>query len=155
MAQHVFADILLDQGVRILVDRSATHNVIDINFAGLVGMMERRISTTILVGNKTEINCNSAAYNVPLQINTESFHIDALLVDIGNDIDVILGTPWLADISTRTWNFTSLEMQFSRNGYTVKLSGIQDSHPHQTILALPTPSTIQPHDSTMASRHCK
>lgn len=140
----LLAGILLGQGVRILIDSGASHNVIDINFSRLIKMMECWIHTMVLVGNGTKITCSSASFNVPLHIDTETFHIDTLLVDIGNDIDVILGTPWLANIGIITWNFTSLEMQFQRNGHTVNLSSLQDHYLDQHVLALPAPALIQP-----------
>lgn len=92
-------------------------------------MLERHINTAILVSNGTEITCRNASCNVPLRIDTKTFHIDALLVDISNDIDVILGTPWLADIGSITWNFASLEMEFQRNGQTITFTSIQDHRP--------------------------
>lgn len=69
--------------------------------------MERRIHTTVLVGNEMEIACTSASFNVPPHIDTEIFHINALLLDICNDFDIILGTPWLADIN---WHHHNLEL---------------------------------------------
>ena len=60
--------------------------------------MERRINTTILVGSGNEIACRGACFNVPLRIDFETFQIDALLVDIGVDIAIILGTPWMTDL---------------------------------------------------------
>jgi hypothetical protein len=40
------------------------------------------------------------------------FQIDAFLLPIDDDIDVILGTLWLADVSNTLWNFASLQMEF-------------------------------------------
>ena len=140
----ILHDILLGQHVRILVDSGATHNIIDINLAILTAVVEHRINTTVLVGNGTEIACTSATFNVPLRMDTKTFHIDALLLDIGNDIDIILGTPWLTNIGIITWNFESIEMQFQRNDCTIKLSGIQNPHERRIVLALPAPVPIQP-----------
>jgi hypothetical protein len=49
------AGAVLAEAMRILDDTSATHNVIGINFAWLVGLMERGISTMILVNSGNEI----------------------------------------------------------------------------------------------------
>lgn len=121
--------IILGQWVRILIATGATHNIIVINFAKIRDMLERHINTAILVSNGTKITCRSASYSVPLRIDTETFHIDALLVDISNNIDVILSMPWMADIGSITWNFASLEMQFQRNSQTITFTSIQDRHP--------------------------
>jgi hypothetical protein len=90
-------------GVHILVDTGTTHNIIDINIARLIGLLEQRIDTTILIGSGNEVPCHAAAFSVPLRINTDIFYIDAYLLDIGNDVDIILGTPWLADLGRLTW----------------------------------------------------
>lgn len=90
---------VLGQGVRILINISATHNVIIINFARWVGLMERRINTTILIGSGDEIACWGACFNVPLRIDSKMFQIDAILVD--------LNTPWMADLNNILLNFTS------------------------------------------------
>jgi hypothetical protein len=47
---------ILGQGVRILIDIGATYNVVDINFARLVGILERHIDATILIGSDTKIS---------------------------------------------------------------------------------------------------
>jgi hypothetical protein len=86
--------------------------------------MECHISTTVLVGNGIEINNTSTSFNVPVSINTEEFHSDALLLDMGNAVDIILGTPWLANMGIIAWNFELMEMQFQRNGRTINLLGI-------------------------------
>lgn len=136
------ADVILGQGVRILIDTGATHNVNDINFARIMGIMERRINTTIIIGSGTKITCRSASYNVPLRVDNETFHIDALLVDTGNDVDVILSTPWLADIDNILWNFASLEIQFRRGEGTITFTSVQDRRPLQHVLALPALAPI-------------
>jgi hypothetical protein len=40
---------------------------------------------------------------VLLHINADIFYIDAYLLDIGNDVEIILGTPWLAGLGRLTW----------------------------------------------------
>jgi hypothetical protein len=95
-----FAGVVLEHGVRILVDTSAMHNIIDNNFARLVGLMEHHIDIVILIGSSNEITCRAACFNVPLHINTKTFKIHTFLVDLGIDIDIILGTPWMANISS-------------------------------------------------------
>jgi hypothetical protein len=61
--------VVLREGVRILVDTCATHNVIDINFVRLGCLMKRRINTTILISSVNKIDC----FNDPLRIDTETF----------------------------------------------------------------------------------
>ena len=64
---------ILGTDVHILVDTGATHNIIDINVARTIGLLEQHITTTILVGSGHEISCRAGAFSVPLRINAESF----------------------------------------------------------------------------------
>ena len=48
---------VLGTGAHILVDTSATHNVIDINFARLIDLLKKRINTMTLVGSGNEVSC--------------------------------------------------------------------------------------------------
>ena len=58
------------------------------------------------------MSCQAASFSVPLHIDAETFQSDAILLDIGNNSDVILRTPWLANIGRITWDFNSMVMQF-------------------------------------------
>lgn len=51
-----------------------------------------------LIGSDTKISYQSASFNIPLHIDSETFRINSLLVDISNIL----------------WNYASLEMQFQR-----------------------------------------
>jgi hypothetical protein len=95
-----FACAILEHGVRILVDTGAMHNIIDNNFARLVGLMEHHINTMILIGSSNEIACRGACFNMPLHIDTKTFKTDTFLVDLGVDIDIVLGTPWMANLGS-------------------------------------------------------
>jgi predicted aspartyl protease len=79
--------------IHILVDMGATHNIIDINVARIIGLLEQRIETTILVGSGTATPCRVMSFIIPLRIDADVFYIDAFLLDIGNDIDIVLGMP--------------------------------------------------------------
>jgi hypothetical protein len=126
-------------GVLVLVDSGSTHNVIDINVACAIGLQEQRINTTILVGSENEVPCRGASFNVPLCIGSDAFDIDAFLLDIGNDIDVVLGTPWLASLGRVTWDFTSMELLYFRNGYLhINCAALRRQTP-TTVLTLPAP----------------
>jgi hypothetical protein len=45
----------LGQGIQILVDSDATHNIIDSSIARIIDLTERRINTTVLVGSSIEL----------------------------------------------------------------------------------------------------
>lgn len=83
-----------ETGLHILVDTGATPNIIDINAVRLIGLPEKCIDTTMLVGSGTEVSCHATAFGIPLRINEEIFDIIAFLLDV----DVILGTPLLANL---------------------------------------------------------
>ena len=107
--------VMSGTGIHILVDTGATHNIIDVNVAHLIGLQEQRINTAILIGSGNEVPCHVAAFNVPLRIDANVFDIDAYLLDIGNDVAIILGTPWLASLGRLTWDFTTTQLQYVRN----------------------------------------
>jgi predicted aspartyl protease len=100
-----------ETGVHILVDTGTTHNIIDINVARLIGLQQQRINTTILVSSGNEVPCRVSAFNAPLRIDANMFYIDAYLLDIGNDVDIFLGTPWLASLGRLTWDFSTMQLQ--------------------------------------------
>jgi hypothetical protein len=121
----------------------STHNVIDINVARLIGLREQRIDTTILVDSGNKVTCRVASFNVPLRNDDEVFNIDAFLLDIGNDIDVILGTPWLARLGCLTWDFTTMELQYHDHGRPVTFASLRPQRRPTMVLALPAPAPIR------------
>jgi hypothetical protein len=102
--------VIAGMGVFILVDTGAMHNIIDINVARAIGLWEQRIDTTILIGSGTKVTCRAASLSTPLRIDNEVSTIDVFLLNIGKDINVVLGTPWSASLRHRTWDFTSMEL---------------------------------------------
>lgn len=95
----ILAGVILGEGVRILIDTGATHNIIDTNIDRLTSLAKRRITTTILVGSSTELARQGACFNISLWIDDEMFQSDTFFLDIGNDTYIIISTPWLADVS--------------------------------------------------------
>jgi hypothetical protein len=134
--------VIAGTGVFILVDTGATHNIIDINVARLIGLREQRIDTTILVGSGNEVTCQAASFSTLLRVDDEVFTIDAFLLDIGNDIDVVLGTPWLASLGRLTWDFT-MELQYHERGRPITLTSLRPQCRPTTVLALPAPGAIR------------
>lgn len=133
--------VVTGTGVHILVDIGTTH-VIDINVARLISLSESRIDTTMLVGSGTEVSCRATSFSVPLRIDAEIFYIDAFLLNIGNDIDIILGTPWLASLGRLTWDFT-MEFEYYRNGNPTSFTTIRPRWTSATVRALLAPPPIQ------------
>lgn len=95
----ILVGTIIGNGVHILIDTGGTHNIIDNNSDHPIGLAERRITTTVLIGSGIELACQGACFAVPLRIDSKTFQIDAFLLPISDDIDVILGAPWLTDIS--------------------------------------------------------
>ena len=130
--------VMSGTGVHILIDTGATHNIIDINVAHFIGLQVKCINTAILVGSGNEVPCRAAAFSLPLRINADVFDIDTYLQDIGNDVDIILGTPWLASLGRLTWDFTTMQLQYVRNGRLFTFTTVQRQHTLATVL---TPAT--------------
>jgi hypothetical protein len=64
------------------------------------------------------------------------------LLEIGNNIDIIMGMPWLADLGQLTWDFTTMEPQYYRDRRPISFTTVLPRHTPQTILALPVPPPI-------------
>ena len=95
----LLAGAILDQGVWILIDTDATHNDIDSSITHINGLTECRINTTVLIGSDMELANWGACFTIPLRINCETFQIDAFLLPISDHINVILGAPWMIEVS--------------------------------------------------------
>jgi hypothetical protein len=102
--------VITSMGVFILVDTGAMHNIVDINVACAISLREQRIDTTILISSGTNVTCQTASFSTLLCIDNEVSTIDVFLLDIGNNINVVLGTPWLASLRRLMWDFTSMEL---------------------------------------------
>jgi hypothetical protein len=87
----ILVGAILGQGVWILFNIGATHNVIDSSIARTIGQAECRITTTVLIDSGTELAYQGACFTVLLHINGETFQTDVFLLSIGDNIDVILG----------------------------------------------------------------
>jgi hypothetical protein len=134
--------VINDAGVLVLVDSGSTHNIININVARSIGLQEQHINTSILVDSGNEVTCRVASFNIPLCIDIDAFDIDTYLLDIGNDIDVILGTPWLASLGRVVFDFTDMELQYVRNGRKHTFHATLRRQAPTTVLALPVPPTM-------------
>jgi hypothetical protein len=102
--------------IRILIDIGATHNNIGATFAKLAGIKDHRINTTIQMGNGSYVTCHKASFNTCIFINNEIFYIDAFLVDLNSDNNIILETQWPATLGPVLWDFNTLQMSFTLNG---------------------------------------
>jgi hypothetical protein len=102
--------------IRILIDIGATHNNIGATFAKLAGIKDHRINTTIQMGNGSYVTCHKACFNTCIFINNEIFYIDAFLVDLNSDNNIILETQWPATLGPVLWDFNTLQMSFTLNG---------------------------------------
>jgi hypothetical protein len=122
---------------------SAVHpDDIDINVTLAIGLLEHRINTTFIIGSGNEVPCQAVAFVVPLWIDAEVFDINAYLLDIGNDIDIIPGTPWLASLGLLTWDFSTLQLQYHRKK--------QPHHLHDSASTAYSSNSPCPSDSTIA-----
>lgn len=59
------AGAILGTCAHMLVDTGTTHNIIDINFTCLIGLLKQRINTTILVGSGNEVTCRGGMLQRP------------------------------------------------------------------------------------------
>ena len=114
------------------------YNIIGTNFAHSNGLQEHEIYTTFIVDSGNEVPCHSASFNISIHIGNDIFRIDVLLLDIGNNFYVMLSMPWLTSLGCITWDFTTMELLYFRNGHPYRLHTMPRRQAPTTILALPT-----------------
>jgi hypothetical protein len=95
-------------------------------------LWEQHIDTTILIGSGTKVTCRAASLSTPLRIDNEVSTIDVFLLNIGKDINVVLGTPWSASLRRLMWDFTSMELQYHDRSCAVTPPASTRCHPHAT-----------------------
>lgn len=128
-------------GIHILVDTGATH-IININVARLIDLQEQCNNSTILMGSGNNAPYRAASFNVPLRNDMKIFYINAFLLDISNDIDIVLGKPWLADLECLNWDFNNMELQYFRNGHLVNFTTTRPRWTSTMVHTLPAPPPI-------------
>jgi hypothetical protein len=57
-----------------------------------------------------------------------------------NDINIILGTLWLANLSRLTWDFSAMELQYYCDRRPISFTTVLPQHAPQPVLALPAPA---------------
>jgi hypothetical protein len=100
--------------------------------------------------------------DIPFHMDAETPQIDAFLFGTGNDIDIVLGTPWLASLGRLTGVFTTMELHYYRNRHPIAFTNIKPRRTPATVLALPVsppirrapraPPPSMPHDIMNRSR---
>ena len=126
-------------GILILMDSGSTQNIINTNFACSNGLQEHGIYTTVLIGNGNKVPCHSASFNILVHIGNDIFHIDALLLDISNNIDIRLGMP----MANYTWacyvGFHHMELLHFGNRHPYMLRTVPHCQVPTIVQALPAP----------------
>jgi hypothetical protein len=106
-----------------------------------------------------------ASFNIQIHNGSNIFNIDAFLLDISNNIDIILGLPWLTILGHVTWDFTTMELLYFCNGHPYILNIVPRQQAPTTNLALIahqlgvhiawSSTTHIPHPVTNRSQHVR
>jgi hypothetical protein len=81
--------------------------------------------------------------DIPFHMDAETPQIDAFLFDIGNDIDIVLGTPWLASLGCLTEVFTTMELHCYHNGHPITFTNFKPRRTPATVFAPPVPPPVR------------
>jgi hypothetical protein len=70
------------------------------------------------------------------------FRIDVFLLDIDDNIDVVLGMPWLTRLGCVAWDVNAMELLYYHNGRANIFRAAPRHQASSTMLALPAPQPM-------------
>lgn len=98
--------------LHILIDSGSTHNFLDLNLAHKLGLAIKGIASqadTVADGN--HLACQNVCEGFNCALHNTEFISDVLLKPLGS-CDMVLGTQWLSNLGTVSWDFKNLVMEF-------------------------------------------
>ncbi|GJN07516.1 hypothetical protein PR202_ga25353 [Eleusine coracana subsp. coracana] len=116
-----------------LVDSGATHNVIGLDVANQFGLRISRVRVHVTVANDTCMESNGICRNIRLFIGSDIFALSSYVARIPDNVDVILGAPWLESLGDIMWNFSRRVMRFKYNDHEIELHGLMDGVEDGTV----------------------
>jgi len=117
--------ILKYQQVTVLVDSGSTHNFLDIKIAAILGIQPMaHDGITIQVANGQEVASPGRCREVGFKMKGYVFKIDLFKLPLAG-CDIVLGIQWLHTLGPIFGDFVKLKMQFSLQGQSCVLQGIQ------------------------------
>lgn len=139
--------------LRILVDSGATHNFIDYTRANDMLLPLRRAHLPVTLASGAQVLSRGVCCSLQLSIRSASFVLDVYTAELPDNVDIVLGTLWLASLGPIMMDFSTLSMSFFVDGVHTLMVG-QDSTLHpQTSLPAPasqeTPSASQDTSSAL------
>ena len=109
--------------VHVLVDGGSSLNFIQTKIAQSLALSHSSAPTVkVLVGNGAELISTRVSLGVQLEIQGHFFVVDLYLLDLSGP-DVVLGTPWLQELSPVLMDYKTLTMQFHLNQQQITLQG--------------------------------
>ncbi|MCH81666.1 hypothetical protein A2U01_0002457 [Trifolium medium] len=109
--------------VQVLVDGGSTLNFIQKRVVQSLGLKPNPSpSLKVLVGNGEEILSSQVCQGVQLVIQGHMFEVDLYVLGLSGP-DVVLGTPWLKQLSPVLMDYNSLTLKFQRNSQSIVLKG--------------------------------
>lgn len=105
--------------VKVMVDSGARHCFIS---EAAVRLLELEVISTatfaVTLGDGSKVRAGGMCMNVPLFLEAHQFTITCYIFPL-NNVDIILGVSWLAQLGEVKANWRDLTMEFVRNEKTV------------------------------------
>ncbi|WVZ23586.1 hypothetical protein V8G54_002130 [Vigna mungo] len=116
--------------ITILVDGGSTHNFIQDRVAKFLNLTAQPTNTLrVMVGNGTELECQSICPAVNLMIQDHKFVVDLHVLPISG-VDVVLGIQWLKDLGPIVTDYSQLTIKFIKDGKFVEFKAYAPPKPN-------------------------
>lgn len=118
-----FIASILGHEVSVLIDSGSSHNIIQSRVATFLNISTTPIEAfKVMVGNRDYLECASFCPDIPLLIQSYTFHLPFYMFPI-QGADVVLGIQWLQSVGPFFADFTIPGMQFYHHGSLVTIHG--------------------------------
>ena len=150
-----FTGTLYGLPVSVLIDTGSTHNILQPRIANHLQIQHTHIPTfSVMVGNKSHIQCSGFCPNVPINLQQTIFHIPFYLIPI-EGADVVLGMEWLKTLGPILADFSIPSLSFLYDNNNITLQGDTSNRPtpstfHHICHMLHTDSIVSLHIITYA-----
>jgi hypothetical protein len=114
------------QGARVilLADSGSKHNFLNTQLAKRLGLVPyRNAAFEVVVANEERLSSRGKCSAIPVLLEGTLFILEFFIIDL-QGYDAVLGAQWLKTLSPILWNFASLHMSFTWQGWKVLQTGI-------------------------------
>lgn len=118
-----FTRSILGHQVAVLIDSGSSHNIMQPRTAHFLSLPINPIeSFAVLVGNGAYLHCSGMCENVPVLVQSHTFHLPFYLLPI-QGADIVFGVQWLQILGCFVSDFTFPTIEFYQQDTLITLHG--------------------------------